>query len=82
MSSKFLFLSFGLQLMMNINIGFNSTSDAQHHCDFVSVNKRQWGTANNVSQPVEDTLAISLITSIMLNDPDAVLMYVHSSCQE
>lgn len=49
--------------MMNTNVGFNSTSAAQHHSDSLSVNKRQWGTANNVSQPVEDSLVTSLITS-------------------
>lgn len=42
---------------------FNSTSAAQHHFDSLSVNKCQWGTANNVSQPVEDSLVASLITT-------------------
>ncbi len=61
MSSKLLFWSFGL--MMNTNVRFNSTSAAQHHFDSLSVNKCQWGTANNVSQPVEDSLVASLITT-------------------
>ncbi len=40
-SSKSFVLSFGVT--MNIDIGFNSTSTAQHHCDSLSVNERQCG---------------------------------------